>query len=57
MNKMDQNLPKKLLLLIYINVLRDEPVHAVMVQFTRAEKAQVPEAVTTDIAHILASGV
>ena len=57
MNKMDQNLPKKLLLLIYINVLRDEPIHAVMVQFTRAEQTHVPEAVTTDIAHILAFGV
>ena len=33
--KMGQNLPKKLLLLIYIHFLRGEPVHAVMVHMDR----------------------
>ena len=32
--KMGQNLPKKLLLLIYIHFLRGEPVHAEMVQIS-----------------------
>ena len=33
--KMGQNLPKKLLLLIYIHFLRGEPVHAVMVHILK----------------------